>query len=104
MQSIAVIGLSCLFPEANTPAEYWQNLLQGKNSCTSATEPILEAEPSRFYANKKGVVTSMILDWMRMVSYCQQKESKNLVNLFNGLFMLPEKHCVTAVIMKILKF
>ena len=45
----------CLFPEANTPAEYWQNLLQGKNSCTSATEPILEAEPSRFYANKKGV-------------------------------------------------
>ena len=55
MQSIAVIGLSCLFPEANTPAEYWQNLLQGKNSCTSATEPILEAEPQRFYANKKGV-------------------------------------------------
>ena len=55
MQSIAVIGLSCLFPEANTPAEYWQNLLQGKNSCTSATETILEAEPSRFYANKKGV-------------------------------------------------
>jgi acyl transferase domain-containing protein len=55
MQSIAVIGLSCLFPEANTPAEYWQNLLQGKNSCTSATEHILEAEPSRFYVNKKGV-------------------------------------------------
>jgi len=55
MQSVAVIGLSCLFPEANTPAEYWQNLLQGKNTCTSATESNLEAEPSRFFADKKGV-------------------------------------------------
>ena len=55
MQAIAVIGLSCLFPEANTPAEYWQNLLQEKNSCTTATELNLDTEPSRFFADKKGV-------------------------------------------------
>jgi PfaB family protein len=55
MQAIAVIGLSCLFPEANTPAEYWQNLLQEKNSCTTATELNLDTEPSRFFTDKKGV-------------------------------------------------
>ena len=55
MQAIAVIGLSCLFPEANTPAEYWQNLLQEKNSCTSATELNLDTEPTRFLTDKKGV-------------------------------------------------
>ncbi|MDE0792551.1 MAG: PfaB family protein [SAR324 cluster bacterium] len=55
MQAIAVIGLSCLFPEANTPAEYWQNLLQEKNSCTSATELNLDTDPSRFLTDKKGV-------------------------------------------------
>ena len=55
MQAIAVIGLSCLFPEANTPAEYWQNLLQEKNSCTTASELNLDTEPSRFFTDKKGV-------------------------------------------------
>ncbi|HIB45544.1 MAG TPA: polyketide synthase, partial [Candidatus Lambdaproteobacteria bacterium] len=55
MQPIAVIGLSCLFPEANTPAQYWENLLQEKDSCTSATKSNLDAEPSRFYAEKKGI-------------------------------------------------
>ena len=55
MQAIAVIGISCLFPGANTPAEYWQNLLQEKNSCTSATKLNLDTEPSRFLTDKKGV-------------------------------------------------
>ena len=55
MQPIAVIGLSCLFPEANTPAQYWENLLQEKDSCTYATKSNLDAEPSRFYAEKKGI-------------------------------------------------
>ncbi|MCS5554035.1 MAG: beta-ketoacyl synthase, partial [SAR324 cluster bacterium] len=56
MQPIAVIGLSCLFPEADTPKQFWENLLQDKNSCTPAIEENLEADPSRYSADKKGVV------------------------------------------------
>jgi acyl transferase domain-containing protein len=54
MQPIAVIGLSCLFPEANTPEDYWKNLLQEKDSCTPATASNMEADPSRFFEEKKG--------------------------------------------------
>ena len=54
MQQIAVIGMSCLFPGAKNTSEFWQNLLQGKNSCTSATFSDLEAELEKFLADKKG--------------------------------------------------
>jgi len=54
MQPIAVIGLSCLFPEAKTPEDYWKNLLQEKDSCTSAAAADLDADTSRFFAEKKG--------------------------------------------------
>ena len=54
MQPIAVIGLSCLIPEADTPKKFWENLLQDKNSCTPAIEENLEADPSRYSADKKG--------------------------------------------------
>ncbi len=54
MQPIAVIGLSCLFPEADTPEKFWKNLLQQKNSCTPAKQENLEADPSRFSADTKG--------------------------------------------------
>ena len=55
MQPIAVIGLSCLFPEADTPKQFWENLLQDKNSCTLAIEENLEADPLQYSADKKGV-------------------------------------------------
>ena len=55
MQPIAVIGLSCLFPEADTPKKFWENLLQDKNSCTLAIEENLEADPLQYSADKKGV-------------------------------------------------
>ena len=54
MQPIAVIGLSCLFPEAKTPDDYWKNLLQEKDSCTAAAAADMDADPSRFFAEKKG--------------------------------------------------
>ena len=53
MQPIAVIGVSCLFPEANTPEDFWKNLLQEKDSCTPATASNMEADPSRFFEEKK---------------------------------------------------
>ena len=55
MQPIAVIGLSCLFPEADTPKQFWENLLQYKNSCTLAIEENLEADPLQYSADKKGI-------------------------------------------------
>ena len=55
MKPIAVIGLSCLFPEADTPKQFWENLLQDKNSCTIAIEENLEADPLRYSADKKGI-------------------------------------------------
>ena len=27
MEKLAIIGISCLFPDAETPEQYWQNLL-----------------------------------------------------------------------------
>ena len=56
MKPIAVIGLSCLFPEADTPKQFWENLLQDKNSCTTATEENLQADPLRYSTDKKGRV------------------------------------------------
>ncbi len=55
MQPIAVIGLSCLFPEADTPKQFWENLLHDKNSCTLAIEENIEADPLQYSADKKGV-------------------------------------------------
>ena len=55
MKPIAVIGLSCLFPEADKPKQFWENLLQDKNSCTIAIEENLEADPLRYTADKKGI-------------------------------------------------
>ena len=55
MQPIAVIGLSCLFPEADTPKQFWENLLQDKNTCTLVLEENLEADPLQYSANRKGV-------------------------------------------------
>ena len=55
MKPIAVIGLSCLFPEADKPKQFWENLLQDKNSCTIAIDENLEADPLRYTADKKGI-------------------------------------------------
>ncbi|WP_194867533.1 type I polyketide synthase [Pseudoalteromonas sp. PPB1] len=37
-EPIAIIGMSCRFPDANTPAEYWENLCNGLESV--ATVPL----------------------------------------------------------------
>ena len=55
MQPIAIIGMSCLFPEAKNTIEFWENLIQGKNSCNSATLSDLEVELEKYLSEKKGV-------------------------------------------------
>ena len=54
MDKIAIIGLSCLFPEAETPAQYWQNLLDQKDSTSTATAKQMGVDANLFYAPNKG--------------------------------------------------
>jgi len=52
MEKIAIIGVSCLFPDADTPAAYWQNLLAEKDSRSTATVDQMGVDPAIFYAPK----------------------------------------------------
>ena len=56
MQPIAVIGMSCLFPGAKNTSEFWQNLVQENNSCTTATLSDLEANLENFLAEKNIII------------------------------------------------
>lgn len=43
-EKVAVIGMACRFPGANSLDEFWQNILQGKESITYYTkDELIEA-------------------------------------------------------------
>ena len=54
MEKIAIIGLSCLFPDANNPEEFWQNLTAEKDSTSSISVADLGIDPAIFYDPNKG--------------------------------------------------
>ncbi len=54
MERIAVIGLSCLFPEAETPEQFWQNLVEQKDSTSRATAEEMGVDPEIFFDPAKG--------------------------------------------------
>ncbi|MBD6614631.1 PfaB family protein [Komarekiella sp. 'clone 1'] len=54
MEKIAIIGLSCLFPDAQNPEEFWQNLIAQKDSTSSATSAEIGVDPTMFYHPVKG--------------------------------------------------
>ncbi|MBD2770727.1 PfaB family protein [Iningainema tapete] len=54
MEKIAIIGFSCLFPDAKNPEEFWQNLIQQKNSISSVTTNDMGVNPQVFYDPIKG--------------------------------------------------
>lgn len=54
MEKIAIIGLSCLFPGAETPQQYWQNLIEQKDLTSLATIEEMGVDPKVFYSAKKG--------------------------------------------------
>lgn len=54
MEKIAIIGLSCLFPGAKTPEQFWQNLLEQKNSVSRATAEQMGVDADIFLASGKG--------------------------------------------------
>src|SRR5579883_2526965 len=55
MEKIAIIGFSCLFPDANNPEEFWQNLIQQKDSTLSVGVEEMGVDPSVFYDPVKGL-------------------------------------------------
>jgi len=55
MEKIAVIGMSCLFPGAKNPQEFFQNLLDGKDSTSDAGKEQMGVDPDLFLADKKGI-------------------------------------------------
>jgi 3-oxoacyl-(acyl-carrier-protein) synthase/3-hydroxymyristoyl/3-hydroxydecanoyl-(acyl carrier protein) dehydratase len=63
---IAIVGLANQYPDADTPAKFWQNLLDKKDSRTQISHAKLNATPSdytgvqgqsdRFYCDKGGYI------------------------------------------------
>lgn len=54
MEKIAIIGLSCLFPDANNPEQFWQNLTDEKDATSTTTVADLGVDPTIFYEPIKG--------------------------------------------------
>jgi PfaB family protein len=53
MEKIAIIGLSCLFPGASTPEQFWHNLIEGKNTTSPATRDDLGVEVDLVYDRER---------------------------------------------------
>lgn len=54
MEKVAIIGLSCLFPDAETPEQFWQNLINQKDSISDATSDQMGVDPDVFFEPIKG--------------------------------------------------
>jgi PfaB family protein len=54
MDKIAVIGLSCLFPEAETPETFWRNLREGRDSRSPARDEKMGVPVDAYYDPRKG--------------------------------------------------
>ncbi|BFM08081.1 beta-ketoacyl synthase N-terminal-like domain-containing protein [Halioxenophilus aromaticivorans] len=56
MEPIAIVGMGCLFPGADTPAQYWQNLLAQKDVSSALTEDLIGVDPAYYFAEKAGTI------------------------------------------------
>ncbi|MEO1376449.1 MAG: PfaB family protein [Cyanobacteria bacterium J06635_10] len=54
MEKIAIIGFSCLFPDAKNASEFWHNLIEQKDSTSSLSIDEIGIEPTIFYDPIKG--------------------------------------------------
>lgn len=48
-EKIAIVGISCLFPDAFTPDAFWKNLIAGKRSASPATKAEIGTNPEIFF-------------------------------------------------------
>ena len=70
-QPIAVVGIACRYPDANTPAELWENVLAGRRAFRRIPDERLRLEdywspdpaaPDKFYARKAAVIEGFEFD------------------------------------------
>ncbi|AOM39404.1 beta-ketoacyl synthase N-terminal-like domain-containing protein [Xenorhabdus hominickii] len=54
MEHIAIVGMGCLFPGADTIEKYWENLLQGKDCSTPLSAQELGIDPACYYSPVAG--------------------------------------------------
>lgn len=54
MEKIAIIGLGCLFPGAETPDQYWDNLLARRDSSSPLSSTELDADPALYHHPQAG--------------------------------------------------
>ncbi|MEH2394799.1 MAG: PfaB family protein [Nostoc sp.] len=54
MEKIAIIGLSCLFPDAKNPEEFWHNIVNQKDSTSTVTVEEIGVDPTIFHNPVKG--------------------------------------------------
>ncbi len=54
MEKIAIVGLSCLFPDAKNTEEFWQNLISQKDSTSTITIEEMGVDPKTYYDPTKG--------------------------------------------------
>jgi len=69
---IAIVGLATLYPDAKSPAEFWQNVLDKRDSRTTLTDEKLGAnsadyqgvqgQSDRFYCDKGGYIENFNFD------------------------------------------
>ncbi|BBC32407.1 hypothetical protein SGFS_037010 [Streptomyces graminofaciens] len=70
MSKYAIVGLSCLFPGAETPAEFWQNLRAGADSRREGGEEVFGRKPEardadpqhEIYCVRGGFLTDFAFD------------------------------------------
>ncbi len=53
MDKIAIIGTACLFPEADTPQAYWENLVANKDSRVAAQAEQMGRDPKDYFSPAK---------------------------------------------------
>ncbi len=54
MEKIAIVGLSCLFPDAKNTEEFWQNLISQKDSTSTIAIEEMGVDPKIYYDPIKG--------------------------------------------------
>jgi acyl transferase domain-containing protein/acyl carrier protein len=59
---VAVVGMSCRFPGANNPGEFWNNLASGKNSVTKVPAGRWKVKANHDGHNDKGTQWGAFLD------------------------------------------
>ena len=55
MENIAVVGIANLFPGANAPEEFWQNLLANKDCRSKVLESQMGVDPEKYFGKKGDV-------------------------------------------------